>query len=616
MKLRSVQVLLLLILVPACFALNVQQAIVSKVQPGSQGCTAPPAATSFQPSDGKVHLYFYASNVSTSEIVRARWLRPDGSEAWWVQWNPVANPGTWCFTGGYYDISGVPSSQFGDWRVQVLVNQIEVASIPFNIGGAPPSGGTGAGGIVTLTSGQAVSDSVTWDQQKAYRITVPSGATQLLVQITGAGDADLYVKRGSQAGMNAWDCRPYAGGSNEQCPFSNPQAGDWYIMIHGYASGTSSYTLTASYTISGGGGGAGGGTGGIVTLSNGQPVSDSVTRDQQKNYRINVAAGATQLNVQITGSGDADIYVKRGSQASFSAWDCRPYENGSSEQCSFPSPQAGDWYVMVHGYANGTSSYTLTATYTGSGGGGGGGPVPSGFDLILSSTGVQVYRKNYTGGQPDYVAVVNLTTATIRSLTGAVSGAPSGTVTRKTLSQFWNDAVAQQTPQVQAKLVINGTFFSTASNPTGIAFGLKANGGVISYGYGLNEFPPEQIRIFTFNSLSSFAAIETYSQGIINGYPDAVGSLHPAADKGPLNYTGRTFVGVRDADGNGSFETVLLFASSSSRQADAANVLTAFGASAVAMLDGGGSTCLIIDGVSYISTSRTVPHAIAVYSGR
>jgi hypothetical protein len=73
--------------------------------------------------------------------------------------------------------------------------------------------------------------------------------------MTGTGDADLYVKYGSAPTTSSHDCSPYTSTANEQCPFNNPQAGDWFIMVNGYST-SSIYTLTATY--SGGGGGASG----------------------------------------------------------------------------------------------------------------------------------------------------------------------------------------------------------------------------------------------------------------------------------------------------------------------------------------------------------------------
>jgi hypothetical protein len=242
--------------------------------------------------------------------------------------------------------------------------------------------------------------------------------------------------------------------------------------------------------------------------------------------------------------------------------------------------------------------------------------IPPGFDLIISDTGVQVYRKDYVGGQPDFVTIVNLNSGTIRNLTGSVANPPNAIVNRKSMSQFWADAISLATVQQRAKVVVNGAFFSTNDAPTPIAFGLKVNSETISYGYGLNEYPG-LIRTFSFDTSTGVAVIQPYAVGTFNGLtPEVVGALDPAANKSADSYIGRTFVGVRDDDGDALPETVLLFLSSYARQVDASNVLTAFGATTKAMFDGGGSTGLIINGIPYIAATRTVPHAIAVYAGR
>lgn len=118
---------------------------------------------------------------------------------------------------------------------------------------------------------------------------------------------------------------------------------------------------TAVDGISLGSGGGGGGTGGVTALSNGQSISANVAQGEQKNYRINLPSGVTKLTVQITGSGDADLHVKYGSQATLNNYDCRPYLGSSNEQCVHNNPSDGDWYVIINGYSG--ASYTLTATY-------------------------------------------------------------------------------------------------------------------------------------------------------------------------------------------------------------------------------------------------------------
>jgi hypothetical protein len=116
---------------------------------------------------------------------------------------------------------------------------------------------------------------------------------------------------------------------------------------------------------------------------------------------------------------------------------------------------------------------------------------------------------------------------------------------------------------------------------------------------------------------SDRADIKSLSKSNLYGSsaPNILGGLSENADKGIYTYTGRTFVGIDDADGNGSYETVLIFNSSYARQVDAAAVLRSFGADKVIMFDGGGSTQLQCGSTSYISSSRTIPQTIGVVSG-
>jgi hypothetical protein len=238
--------------------------------------------------------------------------------------------------------------------------------------------------------------------------------------------------------------------------------------------------------------------------------------------------------------------------------------------------------------------------------------VPSGFTLIDSGTGVRLYKKNYVGGAPDYVTVINLGQATLRNLTGSVSGS---NVYRKSLSSFWADMADLETSTRKRMLVVNGTFFATNNNPAGIAFGLKRNYRVISYGYGLQEYPGK-IKTLAWGEWGP-ASINLYSKSTFDGnWSDVVGGLDETVDKSKYSRVPRTFAGIRDDDGNGYVETVFLYSSSYATQSEAANVLRAFGASSVIMLDGGGSTGLILRGTSIISPIRTLPHAIGVFTGK
>jgi hypothetical protein len=104
--------------------------------------------------------------------------------------------------------------------------------------------GTGGGGGVTLLNKTSLSGaSGTWQH---FAITVPAGKSSLTVkQFGGTGDADLYVRSGSQPTTTAYNCRPYLSGNNETCTLNSPVAGTWYVSVRAY-SAYSGLSLTAT----------------------------------------------------------------------------------------------------------------------------------------------------------------------------------------------------------------------------------------------------------------------------------------------------------------------------------------------------------------------------------
>ncbi|GLX79801.1 collagenase [Thalassotalea insulae] len=73
--------------------------------------------------------------------------------------------------------------------------------------------------------------------ENIYAINVPAGATGLRFDTSGGtGDADMYVKFGSEPSTNDYDCRPWQTGNTEVCLIDNVQGGTYYVMIRGYNS--------------------------------------------------------------------------------------------------------------------------------------------------------------------------------------------------------------------------------------------------------------------------------------------------------------------------------------------------------------------------------------------
>lgn len=157
----------------------------------------------------------------------------------------------------------------------------------------------------------------------------------------------------------------------------------------------------------------GGGGGGTTTLTNGVAVTGiSASTGTWKHYKITVPASQTSLAIVMSGgTGDADMYVKRGAQPTSSVYDYRPYLNGNNETVNVTNPVAGDWFISLYAYST-YSNVTLKATYAG-GGGGGGCTSASG---TLSGTGANSYQPSTSG----YVSSISGTH------TAALTG-PAGT---------------------------------------------------------------------------------------------------------------------------------------------------------------------------------------------
>src|SRR5690606_27955137 len=144
-------------------------------------------------------------------------------------------------------------------------------------------------------------------------------------------------------------------------------------------------------------------------LQNGVPVSGiSGASGSTRYWTIDVPAGATSLQIDTAGgTGDVDLYVRRGSQPTTSAYDCRPYRSGNNESCSFPTPQAGTWHVMLRGYSS-YSGVTLTGSFQ-AGGGGGGSQLQNGVP-VTGLSGASSSERRYTFSVP--AGAPNLSTCT------------------------------------------------------------------------------------------------------------------------------------------------------------------------------------------------------------
>ncbi len=78
-------------------------------------------------------------------------------------------------------------------------------------------------------------------------------------------------------------------------------------------------------------------------------------------HNLAVTPGQT-LRVRMTGTGDADLYVRWNGQPTASTYTCRPYLEGTDELCDLVAPaDAKTAYIAVNGYAA-SSKYSVNVT--------------------------------------------------------------------------------------------------------------------------------------------------------------------------------------------------------------------------------------------------------------
>ncbi|WP_425486502.1 S8 family serine peptidase [Chiayiivirga flava] len=162
---------------------------------------------------------------------------------------------SWNFGDGTTSTAASPSKTYssaGTYNVTLTVTDDDGASNATTKSVTVTSGG---GGGSVLSNGVPVTGiSGAASSQQFWTINVPSGASNLVIAMSGGtGDADLYVRQGSAPTTSSYTCRPYLNGNNETCTIAAPVAGTYHVMIRGY-SAFSGVSLVGSYTTGGGGG--------------------------------------------------------------------------------------------------------------------------------------------------------------------------------------------------------------------------------------------------------------------------------------------------------------------------------------------------------------------------
>jgi hypothetical protein len=228
---------------------------------------------------------------------------------------------------------------------QVVLVSGEEDNVYFPGYGTSSNGGGGGGNAMLVdTDGDA-------DQGEDLAFTTGTlAAGSYKVTLTGtSGDADLYVKVGSAPTHSVYDCRPYQGGSNESCDVTLTSSSKIYILVNGYGTGSNPFHIKVTGAAA---------PPPAVDLSSFK-YDDTVAKSGEKRYQT-ATLPAGKYTFTMTGSGDADLYVRTGAPPTTTSYECRPYTSGSNEICTVSLNAAAPIHVMVRGYAA-SSTYHLVA---------------------------------------------------------------------------------------------------------------------------------------------------------------------------------------------------------------------------------------------------------------
>ncbi len=183
-----------------------------------------------------------------------------------------------------------------------------------------------------------------WKQYGPY--LVASGGT-FSAALTGTGDADLFLRLGSAPTHTAYDCRPYKGGTDEEC--SAVGTGQVFLGVNGFAQ-SSTYKLRVTYAP-----GLGSTSSPPSTFQH-LNVSGQVATDEMKVFLLHVPTGRSVV-VRTSSASDVDLYLRMDLPPTTQAYLLRSNTVSGNEKLTFTATQASILRIGVHGYAGG--AFTL-----------------------------------------------------------------------------------------------------------------------------------------------------------------------------------------------------------------------------------------------------------------
>jgi hypothetical protein len=108
-------------------------------------------------------------------------------------------------------------------------------------------------------------------------------------------------------------------------------------------------------------------------LDNGVPYDGAINSSTKQGFwrffYVDLPPGSADLIVELDNlpadpPNDLDLYVRHGDKPTVGLYDCRPFNGGGAvEQCAFPAPSAGRYWIAVNNWDVGFIPYIVTASW-------------------------------------------------------------------------------------------------------------------------------------------------------------------------------------------------------------------------------------------------------------
>jgi hypothetical protein len=178
---------------------------------------------------------------------------------------------------------------------------------------------------------------------KQYSITAEADGPITIKLGTKTGDADLFVKKGGAASNTDHTLKSEKGGTESDTITIEAKKGETYgLAVYGYKESDFELVATAPKV------------GAPPPPPAPEPVAfhlaGRVGKNEESHFQIEIQADG-ELDVNMDGSGDADVYLRVGSKPTKDAYDHRPYLDGSDENLKVKVKKGDILYGMVRGFA-------------------------------------------------------------------------------------------------------------------------------------------------------------------------------------------------------------------------------------------------------------------------